>query len=1215
MLLQPKTITQALNKAYLRETVNRTDIERFKEQLTLLFERAAHAASEDTLKDHITELLRNTWYNPHHTITINKERKDLAIHTGRTAADAVGVIAEIKKTGSAEMMSPELPNVKALHELVLYYLHERIKMGNNQIKYLLATDVQHWVLIDANEFDKKIYGNSRIKKLYEVYTNDKKDNPFFYDELKKILADSDEAITATYFNLDKYKKIILNANRADDDALLPLYKILSPAHLLKLPFANDSNSLDKGFYAELLHIIGLEERKEGSKKVIERLAQGHEASLLENTLMKLEDKDCLRNLPDATRYGITQQEQRYNIAIELCITWVNRILFLKLLEAQMYAYHQQNRERLFLNAALVGDFDELNNLFFQVLAEKPESRRPRLQDKFAHVPYLNSSLFVQTDLESRTIDIGALDNGLPLPLHPRSILKHTPGNREQAALPTLHYLFAFLDSYNFASEGRAEIQEDNKTLINASVLGLIFEKINGYKDGSFFTPGFITMYMCRQTLRRAVVQKFNEAKGWQCSSFEQLQDKIDFHDKEARQQANTIINSLAICDPAVGSGHFLVSALNELIAIKQDLKVLQYRQNGLRIKEYRVEVANDELMVQDAETELPFAYTLNQKGHIRPEQQALQETLFHEKETLIENCLFGVDINPNSVKICRLRLWIELLKNAYYTAASGHTQLETLPNIDINIKEGNSLISRFGLDADLGPTLEKGRFGIEGYKAAVQTYRNAQDKEEKREMETLIETIKNDFKAEVVTYDPINKKLSSLRGKLMALQQNDLFSPDTKKKNKANKELETLSKQIDKLDKEKADIQSSAIYRDAFEWRFEFPEVLDNEGHFMGFDVVIGNPPYVTGVNVKLLKKAFSDRFITAQYQIDLYVLFIEQSVNLLKEKGFLSLITPNSWLKNLMMSQCRKFILEKLDLISANPNISNAFEEASVDTLIFVSQKQLESKQSRTTIVWGYHDKIPVERWEIEQSRFWENDGYVFDLEVDESKSKIMKKVKEGSATMETLFEISRGINPYDSYTGQAKEIIESRAYHSDTKRDETFVPELKGRHVVKYGYSWDKKHFISYGDWLAAPREQKYFQGSRIVFREILGGKSFICSVIEEEFKIDRSLYIAIPKESVNVYFVQAVLASKLLAWFFRHEKNEFDALFPKIRVEEFRKLPIKITNKKEQFIELVKQIHAAKAADPQADTSGLEAEIDVLVYQLYGLTEEEIKMVEGT
>src|SRR5674476_649209 len=162
------------------------------------------------------------------------------------------------------------------------------------------------------------------------------------------------------------------------------------------------------------------------------------------------------------------------------------------------------------------------------------------------------------------------------------------------------------------------------------------------------------MYMCHETIRRSVVQKFNDVKGWQCETISDVYNKI-----ENIKEADRIINSLRICDPAVGSGHFLVSALNEIIAIKSELKILSDIE-GKKLKEYTIEVINDELIITDEQSKL---YEYNPKSK---ESQRVQQALFQEKQRIIENCLFGVDINPNSVKICRLRLWIELLKNAYY---------------------------------------------------------------------------------------------------------------------------------------------------------------------------------------------------------------------------------------------------------------------------------------------------------------------------------------------------------------------------------------------------------------------------------------------------------------------------------------------------------------------------------------------------------------------
>ncbi|MBK7011243.1 MAG: class I SAM-dependent DNA methyltransferase [Saprospiraceae bacterium] len=277
----------------------------------------------------------------------------------------------------------------------------------------------------------------------------------------------------------------------------------------------------------------------------------------------------------------------------MTITWINRILFLKLLEGQLLSYHKGDKAYLFLNHNIIREFDQLDALFFQVLAKRFEDRNEHVSKILHQVPYLNSSLFEPTELEHDTLFISNLSDDKTIPIHAHTVLKAQHGAKRSGDLSTLEYLFAFLDAYDFSGEGSEDIQEDNKPLINASVLGLIFEKINGYKDGSFFTPGFITMYMCRETIRRAVVQKFNEKKGWQCETIDQLYDKI-----EDRKEANALINDITICDPAVGSGHFLVSALNEMIAIKSDLKILQDR-DGKRLKEYVVEVVNDELIIKD----------------------------------------------------------------------------------------------------------------------------------------------------------------------------------------------------------------------------------------------------------------------------------------------------------------------------------------------------------------------------------------------------------------------------------------------------------------------------------------------------------------------------------------------------------------------------------------------------------------------------------------
>ena len=886
-ILKPR---KAINKAFLKIKPNRTEIESFKANLIELLDRTNDTESEEFHKNLVSDFLKDTYYKNNHFIN-TKGRNDLVIHNGNKAKSTVGVIIEAKKpTNKAEMLTKEKINVKAFQELILYYLRERITHKNLEIKYLVATNINEWFIFDSNVFEKQFAQNKGLVKQFKDFENGRlagKTTDFFYKEIAEPFVNGlKNDIESTFFDIREYEKPLRNDNPKDDNKLISLFKLLSPEHLLKLPFANDSNSLDKRFYGELLHIIGLSETKNGSKRLIERNKKGERntGSFLENAIIQLDSLDKINRLDNPSHFGTTQEERLFNVGLELSITWINRILFLKLLEAQLKTYHKGDKAYEFLSFDKIQNYDDLNSLFFQVLAKQQSERNEDVTELFAKVPYLNSSLFEPTGIEHGTLFISNLRDDKTIPIYSSTVLKSESGKTRTGNLNALEYLFEFLNAYDFSSEGKEEIQEDNKTLINASVLGLIFEKINGYKDGSFFTPGFITMYMCRETIRKSVIQKFNETKDWNCKDIDSLYDKI-----EDRQEANDIINSLKICDPAVGSGHFLVSALNEMIAIKNDLKVLQDR-DGKRLKEYQFEVVNDELIVTDEDGEL-FEYNPTNK-----ESQRIQEALFHEKQTIIENCLFGVDINPNSVKICRLRLWIELLKNAYY---KNESELETLPNIDINIKCGNSLISRFELDSDLKKALKSSKWTIDSYRIAVDTYRNAQNKEQKREMEKLIDDIKNDFRSEISLNDPKVKKLKKLQGEIFGMtNQTQMFELTKREKTAWNKKLKKLTEDSKKLEIIIEEIKNNKIYEEAFEWRFEFPEVLDDNGDFVGFDAVIGNPPYIRQEGITDLKPYLQSNYKTYSGRADLYVYFYEKGLTLLKSNGVFCFITPNKFFR-----------------------------------------------------------------------------------------------------------------------------------------------------------------------------------------------------------------------------------------------------------------------------------------------------------------------------
>ena len=484
MILKEQKPRQALNKAFLKVKPNRSAIEGFKTNLVALLDRTNDTESEEFHKNLVSDFLKKTYYDPAHFIN-TKGRNDLVIHNGPNATTTVGVIVEAKKpTNKSEMITTKNLNAKAFQELVLYYLRERITHKNLEVRHLVVTNINEWFIFDATLFDRLFAQNKQLVKQFDEFEGgrlaDTKTDFFYRQIAEPFIATLTTEIEFTYFNLQDYQKPLRNKDKADDNALIALFKLLSPEHLLKLPFTNDSNSLDKRFYSELLHIIGLTETKEGSKKLIGRNKAGerHTGTLLEDAIIQLESLDKLSRLEKPGQFGDTQEERLFNVALELTITWINRILFLKLLEAQLITYHKGDKSYAFLNLDKIHTYDDLNSLFFQVLARKQGERNEDVRKKFEQVPYLNSSLFEPTEMEQLTLFISNLKDDKTIPLFSQTVLKDRQGRKRTGQLSALQYLFGFLDAYDFGSESGEEIQEDNKTLINASDLGLIFEKIN-----------------------------------------------------------------------------------------------------------------------------------------------------------------------------------------------------------------------------------------------------------------------------------------------------------------------------------------------------------------------------------------------------------------------------------------------------------------------------------------------------------------------------------------------------------------------------------------------------------------------------------------------------------------------------------------------------------------------------------------------------------------
>ncbi|MDC1362338.1 type II restriction endonuclease, partial [Crocinitomicaceae bacterium] len=545
---------KSLNVEYRKQKPRRVDVENFKialiNCLSSIKDAEEVSETEEFMKTPISEFLRTTFYKDN--LVNTKGNIDLAIYSGKDVKSDVSVIIETKRpSNKAEFLTSKDINKKALQELVLYYLRERLDNGNNSIVSLIATTGYEWFIFKGEDFYKYFFKNPKLKKEYEAWKNKQKDSAktesFYSDIAQKYINEIENDLPFVHLNFKK--KDTKKINDYDDKELNTLFKVFSDVNLLGKSFGNDSNELNKTFYNELLHIIGLEEKKDKGKILITRKkeSQRYYESILEDAIYTLESKDHLRSV---TRFD-DGPEKPFEAGLGLTLTWLNRIIFLKLLESQLKSFNPENKEDYaFMNTKFINGYDDLNDLFFDALAIRENERHPRYKAKYKNIPYLNSALFEKTKLEREAFDISSLNDG-GLELYKKTILKDNSGKRLTGKLNTLEYLFSFLNCFDFSTEEGVVDDVESKKIINASILGLIFEKINGYKEGSFFTPAYITMYMSKETLRRAVVQKFKENEIETIETYRGLKNYCSkLHEPKDIERLNHVFNSLKICDPA-----------------------------------------------------------------------------------------------------------------------------------------------------------------------------------------------------------------------------------------------------------------------------------------------------------------------------------------------------------------------------------------------------------------------------------------------------------------------------------------------------------------------------------------------------------------------------------------------------------------------------------------------------------------------------------------
>lgn len=1185
------------NPYYRKKQIMQNEFDIFNKALMRYLERLESSQSENEdylVANALSPFLTMLNFKTHiKTKQKGKSEIDLAISKDEFSKD-LEVFIEAKKPNLKEFITYTKVNSKALHETILYYFRNR--EHSFSLKFIIITDFYKFYIFKISEFEELFYKNPSFKKLFEEFCNPnslfKGNTEEFYKEVAKLIENSKENL--------------------------------------------------KGFLIDLTFL----KDKQNSKLIITKSEESKEE---QGTFY--------------TAINSKLKEENFETILKLLILWLNRILFLKLIESNLVRFNDDKNLK-FLNFKKIPDFDKLSELFFEVLAKEKSTRK---KSEFAYLPYLNSSLFEKQSIEN-TLEISSLSNDLKLFYYKNTVLKDDKCKAKKGQVGLLEYLFEFLDSFDFGSDDEQSEILTQKELISSSVLGNVFEKLNGYKEGSFYTPSFITSYMCKESITKVVIDKFNAQFDLDAKNINELRKSLRKEDKKAQKE---LLNSIKICDPAVGSGHFLVSALNVMLSIYDELNLFD--------EEFYLEVQNDEILITGRKGEF-----IEYKRPSTPKDKAhlIQQELFHTKKDIIENNLFGVDINPNSCEITKLRLWIELLKHSFYQNFDdeNYHDLKTLPNIDINIKCGNSLVSYFETGKSLNhyPNIKE---RINKYKRIVKDYKEGfyTDKSHiNQEIKNLKISFKNfcfadKFKKEMKGFNDKCEKYSKKYGNFLAINDENLkffvsanltlFDFDEKE---ATKEFANLKKEYDNI----FNLESNH----PFEWRFEFPEILDDDGNFKGFDLIIGNPPYIRQEELKELKPHLTKNYKVYKGTSDIYTYFYELGFNVLKDRGgVLSYITSNKYTRAGYGGALREFLLKNVKFLEyTDLNGIKVFDSATVDTSILCFEKS-KSKDNKFKYLALSNEILKTCAYNIglykDFAEFSQNslskESFTFS---DKNTSALKAKIERIGTPLKEWYGLNINYGIKTGYneafiitTEKRNEILANCKDEAEKERTAKLIRKmLRGRDIKRYSYEWAglwvinthngyknqngekveainikhypslKKHFDEFYPQLEKRADKGLtpynlrncayldeFEKEKIVWNPVSG--EYLFSYIKEHIFFNNSLFM-MTLDVFSLKYILAFMNSNCYKWLITLKTNLIQtgsyAYGAKDKIE---RLPIpKINSKNEklanELINLVDEILKAKEQDKNANTQELENKINSIVYKLYNLTEEEIKIIEG-
>ena len=721
-------------------------------------------------------------------------------------------------------------------------------------------------------------------------------------------------------------------------------------------------------------------------------------------------------------------------------------------------------------------------------------------------------------------DMGLLEDWKELPYLNGGLFERDAVDEQNITLPASLFedLFTFMASYNFTVDENDP--DDAEVGVDPEMLGKIFESLleDNKAKGAFYTPKEIVRYMCKESLIAYLATQIDKSQSEgkeksdssDCDKY--IRAFVETHEMQPelepyREALDTALREVKICDPAIGSGAFPMGLLNELWRCREAVEETSSR----------VEL----------------------------------------KKEIIENNIYGVDIEKGAIDIARLRFWLSIVVDA--------EEPEPLPNFDYKFMQGNSLIESFeGFDLSRISSRLRG-----GQSKSMQLVLGIDSHTSRQNLQRLLREYFSvtDHKQKASMRQAINDEVKTL------IRESIGGTPAS------------LAK-LEKMD--------CSANQDFFLWHTWFKDIFDNGG----FDIVIGNPPYINIANLTddYARMFYQRNYKTVKNKCDLYSIFTERTHGLLKTRGICSFIFSNSWLGTDSFSLFRKFLVSETKVIKLVDLPDKVFENATVKTCIILFSK--DKANNHTIILENYNGTA---FYKMDHSLTYNNikryDNYPFSFEqgIDLSKVEVV--------SLGDIAEFSLGIK-----TSNDKKFISNSPFPEDSYR------LIRGRNIQRYNTPLSQEWIWYRPDLFmekvgAGPRKlENFLVKKKILIQDIA---QEICATI------DSNMYLC--NDTINLIFsiddkfrfeyILGLLNSKPVR--FWHKK-----IFPEglhIKIYQLKEIPIPVVpfEKQDTVVDLVNQILLKKKSNPSADTSFLEYEIDKLVYQLYNLTPEEISIIENS